>query len=140
MFATLKIVHLLSLILGLGLGIASLFIAARAANVDSALKPVLGRMQLINGRISFLCLIVLWITGIAMFRMHHGEAEIQLSFALKMAAVIVMTVAGATAQFFAFKAIQANQPPPANIMGPLAKTIVAAGVLAVIMAVLAFTA
>lgn len=140
MFAITKIIHLLSLVLGLGLGIAGLFITVRMPQLDPALRPVLGRMLIINGRISFVCLILLWITGIGLFHAHYAGAGLSTAFALKLAAVAVMTLAAIAAQVLAFKAVRAQQPPPAHLMGPLGKVVVGSGILAVILAVLAFSA
>ena len=132
MIATLKILHFLALAIGLGGGVASAIVGAKiTANNPATGAPV----QKLLGRMAFAALIVLWITGIWLYRTLYPGAVPSPWFWIKMAAVLVLTAAALAAQYTAF-----NPGPdtPAR-MKRLGMITTGAAALSVIFAGLAFT-
>lgn len=130
MLAILKIVHFLALAAGLGGGIANAVIGATAARKA---PEVAGPLQLRIGRVSFVALVLLWITGLWMAFGWHGVGTLGLWFWVKMLAVLALTAAAVAAQL----AIRNPGPGTPARMRTLGQIMLAASTLAVIFAVLA---
>jgi hypothetical protein len=130
MLAMLKIVHYLSLAVGLGGGVANAIVGAKVTGRE----PGLGApAQKLIGRLSFAALVLLWITGIWMGRELYALSDYGIWFWLKMLAVLALTAAAVTAQAGQLRGTAT--PQRMKILG-LVMTISAA--LAVVFAVLAF--
>ena len=100
--------------------------------------PPLGAVQGRVGRVSFVALILLWITGGWMMSNAGGAAAMPLIFWAKLAAVVVLTVVVLMLQWHGIRAARAKQPPPAATMARLGQIAGICAVLAVILAVVAF--
>ena len=131
MLATLKILHLLALAIGLGGGIANLMIG-RMAGPEGA--PVTRPIQKRIGRMAFGGLILLWITGLWMLSLSYTLGDLALWFWVKMLVVLAMTAAAVTAQV---ALLRPGPDTPAKLrkLGLMVST---AAALAVVFAVLSF--
>jgi len=89
---TLFIVHLFSMCLGIGLGIATAFAGAQITDVKSeAGRATLGLMKKYGG-IGRVAILLLWITGIAMVLFSYPDPlALGWTFYAKIVAVIVLT-------------------------------------------------
>ncbi len=134
-----KIVHFLSFSVGIGGGVAAMLagIRAKAAPVDAV--PVLRGMQRTLGRISFAGILLLWLTGIYLvYAVKGGWGELNAFFWLKFAAVLVLTGASLTAQYFTLTAAKRDPAVMGPRMAKIGMTASGAAVLALIFAVAAF--
>jgi hypothetical protein len=130
MLAALKIVHFLSLAVGLGGGIANGIVGARVSSRDPSLgAPV----QKLIGRFSFAALLLLWVTGIWMGRDLYALSDFGIWFWLKILAVLALTAAAITAQ--ASQLRNTATPRQTKLLGMV---MTATASLAVVFAVLAF--
>ena len=134
-----RILHYLAFSIGLGGGLANMLAGRLAAAAPEAARPVLGRLSAQIGRASALSLVVLWLTGVAMF-VNTGWTLAAMSgaFWAKMAAVLVLTGCAAAMQTLGFRAARANRPPPAQSMARLGLLANLAALTALALAVLAF--
>jgi len=127
---TLKIVHYLSLAVGLGGGIANAIVGAKVTGHDPALgSPA----QKLIGRLSFVALILLWVTGIWMSGQLYALSDYGPWFWLKMLAVLALTAAAVTAQGSQYRGTATP-----DRMKRLGLVMTLAATLAVVFAVLAF--
>lgn len=136
----LKLIHVLAFSAGFGGSIAGAVVGIRAGRADAALRPTLGGIQATLGRIGFASIILLWITGLWMFfRDYHGDAAaLGLSFAIKMLAVIVATIASFGAQYLGIRFRGRGLPPPMPLMKRIGQTTLLAVLIAIIFAVYTF--
>ena len=90
----LLMIHLFSMALGLGAGISIAIAAATIEDVASeAGKAVLGVVKKLQ-RVGRTAVVLLWLTGIAMLAISYPDpSALGVTFYLKIAAVIVLTVA-----------------------------------------------
>ncbi len=127
---TLKILHLIALAIGLGLGIANILIGAMSSAPDIT-RPIQKRIS----RVAFAALILLWITGIWMVTSAHPLSTLPLWFWIKILVVIAMTAAAITAQI----ALLRPRPDTPARVKTLGNIVTGSACLAVIFAVLSFS-
>ena len=132
MLAVLKIVHFLSLAVGLGGGIANGIFGAKVA---PKAPEHAGPAQKLIGRLSFAALILLWVTGLWMIRASGGIVALGLWFWVKMIAVLALTAAAVAMQLAYVTLPPEKLPARAKVLGMV---MTAAATLAVVFAVLAF--
>ena len=83
------------------------------------IRPMLGMFGLI-------AIVLLWITGVIMYRMEYADAELGAAFLIKLAAAGIMLVVTIYISWLAMKAGKAGTPPPpivaqlGKVNGPLA--------------------
>lgn len=140
MFETLKIIHFLSLAVGIGGGAANGIIGARMAAAPDAAKPVLGGITGLIGRLSAGALALLWITGIALVLMTGGFAAMPTFFWVKLAFVVVLTLVSIRLQMLSIRAARSGTPPPMKTMAQLGRFASVNSILIVVFAVVAFAA
>lgn len=136
----LKLIHVLSFSVGFGGSVATAVVGIRAARADPSARPAFAGVQMILGRIGFVCIILLWITGLWMFygRYHGDAADLGLPFALKILAVIVATIASFSAQYIGIRFRKQGLPPPMPLMKRIGQTIIVAVFIAIVFAVYTF--
>lgn len=140
MIEFLKIIHFLALAAGVGGGMANGIIGARAAAADPAVKPVLGGLSGLIGRISAGALVLLWITGIALIYLaYDGWATLPGAFWVKLVFVVVLSLLSLRMNLYVMQAARAKTPPPAARMKMLGQGASLASLLIVVFAVIAFT-
>ncbi len=110
----------------------------RAAGLGWRVRRSSGRAL---GRIGVAAVILLWGTGLWLGFQVYGGAFSALGswFALKMIAVVLLTVCVGAAQFLAAAARRRNEPAPASLMSSLGSVIAVSAVLAVVFGVLTFS-
>ena len=134
-----KIIHFLSLAIGLGGSAASLLLGVRMVMAPADARPTLMGLQKLIGRIAFAALILLWLTGLYMLdALYGGWTGMGSAFWLKIAAVAMLTLAAGTMQILGIRAQLTKTPPPRAAMMLLGMTANASAALAVVFAVLAF--
>lgn len=140
MLVFLKIIHFLSLSVGIGGGVANSIIGARAARVEPSVRPVLGAVSGLIGKISFGALVLLWLTGIAMvFVAYGGWADLGAAFWVKIVFVAALTALSITLNMLVMRAERTRTPPPAARMKRLGQLAGLCSIIIVISAVIAFT-
>lgn len=134
-----RIVHFLSFSIGIGIGVAGMVIGMRARAAPAEMRPVLGRIQMVLGRTSFVAVVLLWVTGFYMvYAVYGGWGGFGTLLWLKIAAVVVLTACSIALQVNAIRAMRAGTPPPAKRMAKLGATATTSAVVALVLAVLAF--
>jgi uncharacterized membrane protein len=140
MIEILKIVHYLSLAIGIGGGLANAIIGARAAMSDPPVKAVLGRISSIIGKTAGVAIILLWLTGIALvYLIFDGWATLPWAFWIKLAFVVVLSLLSLRMNLYVMQAARTKSPPPAATMKKLGQGAMVSSLLIVIFAVIAFT-
>ena len=135
-----KIIHFLCFSVGIGGGVAAMLAGIRAKAAPGEAVPVLRGIQKTLGRISFAAIVLLWLTGVYMiYAIKGGWGELNVFFWLKMAAVLVLTGASLTAQYFTLTAASRNPATMGPLMAKIGMTASGGAVLALIFAVIAFS-
>ncbi|SMH36813.1 hypothetical protein [Maritimibacter sp. HL-12] len=140
MIEILKIVHYLSLAVGIGGGLANAIIGARAAISDPPVKPVLGSISGVIAKTAGVSIILLWLTGIALvYLIFDGWAILPWAFWVKLAFVVVLSLLSLRMNLYILQAARTKSPPPAATMKLLGRLAILTSILIVIFAVIAFT-
>lgn len=130
--------HLSSLVLALGAGMAMVRIAPFGAGASDAQKPLFFRVLKLMGAHINMGLALLWVTGLLMLWLkYQWGVGVNHWFWVKMLLVLVLTVTagmGSKARRL-MMAGDASQAPKARMAGRIA---VASGVLAILVAVFTF--
>ncbi len=137
--AVLKIIHFLSFTVAIGAGTASLISVRALASLPPDTMPTAGRFRKMLGMLSTIGLAFLWATGLAMIMGFRGTAVFSDAvFQWKMAAVVVLTLISAAANFETMRATMQRRPANGALL--LRYTIGAqiAGVAALVLAVISF--
>lgn len=135
-----KILHFLGFSVGIGGGVAGMLAGIRARGASAEVVPVLRGLQKTLGRISFAAIVILWLSGIYMvYAVKGGWAGLGAAFWLKMAAVVVLTAASLTAQYYGLTAARRDPAVVGPRMAKIGMTASGSAVLALILAVVAFT-
>jgi hypothetical protein len=138
MGSVLIILHMLSFAVAIGGGVANMIAAIQLKSAPPEALPHLGTVQKRVGRLSFLALILLWLTGGWMMDLAGGAATMPIVFWVKIAVVVVLTAASLLLQWHVFRAARAGGPPPAATMARLGQIAGLCAVLALVLAVVAF--
>lgn len=138
MLEILKIIHFLSLAVGIGLGVASMVLGARAAAAQGPAIGALRGTQGILGRISFAAIILLWITGIWLWLGYQSGATSTL-FWLKIALVVVLTGLSLNLNLKGLRAARGGPPMNPAHAKRVGQTASLVSVLIVCVAVVNFT-
>lgn len=94
MFETVLSLHFLGLMMGGGAGFGGMIVMAAMRRGDAATKAALMPLRPKLGRIGFIGISLLWLTGITMVQMGHAEGAMGPLFGLKLlAAAGVLAVA-----------------------------------------------
>jgi hypothetical protein len=140
MIEILKIIHFLSLAVGIGGGFANAVIGARAAASEPPVKVVLGGVSSGIGKASGVALILLWLTGISLvYLVFDGWANLPWAFWVKLAFVVVLSLLSLRMNLYVMQAARTKTPPPAAAMKVLGQLAGLSSLLIVIFAVVAFT-
>ncbi|MCI5077353.1 hypothetical protein [Oricola sp.] len=134
-----KIIHFLSFSVGIGGGVAAMLAGIRAKGAPADAVPLLRSLQKTLGRLSFGAIVLLWVTGIVLvYAARGGWGELNVVFWLKILAVIVLTAASLTGQYYGLTAARRDPAVMGPRMAKIGMTASTAGVAALILAVLAF--
>ena len=140
MLELLKIIHFLAFTVAIGAGLASLVSVVALAKLPSGTMPTLGKFRKILGMFSTIGLGFLWATGLAMIMGFHGPALFSNSaFVWKMAAVVVLTLISAAANFELMRSMMQSRPPNGQLLVRLTIGAQISAIAALILAVVAFT-
>ncbi|MFZ2101934.1 MAG: hypothetical protein WAU86_15350 [Oricola sp.] len=135
-----KIIHFLSFSVGIGGGVAAALIGARASRAPAEAVPVLRGLQKTIGRIAFAAVVLLWLTGGYMVEaIKGGWSNLGTAFWLKIAAVVVLTAASATAQYMVLTIARRDPRRTGPTMAKIGMTATSAAIAALIFAVIAFS-
>ncbi|MCP5085768.1 MAG: hypothetical protein GY952_03040 [Rhodobacteraceae bacterium] len=139
MYEILKAIHFLSFSIGIGGGVANALLGAKLAQAEPETAVKFAPVARLVGRLSFLGLILLWLTGGAMLSLaYDGWTGLPVMFWIKIGCVVVLTVAATLAQLMVLGAQVRKRPPNPARMAKLGMVITGSAVLAVVFAVLAF--
>ncbi len=136
----LKIIHFLSFTVAIGAGIASLISVKALAGLPPDAMPTVGRFRKMLGMLSTMGLAFLWATGLAMIMGFHGTAILaDAAFQWKMAAVVVLTLVAAAANFESMRAMMQGRPPNGGLLVRYTIAAQIAGITALVLAVISFS-
>lgn len=134
-----KLLHILMAVSGVGFGLAALLIGLAAAGKPPAENPLLGPLRIRFSRISFVSLLLLWLSGLWLYGGRYGGAEVPALFWVKIGAVVLLTLAAGTGQWMLLRAARGGPPPNPATMMRLSRAGAGFAVLALILAVLTFS-
>ena len=113
MLLAIGIFHFIGLALLVGGGISNGVVLARAGTSDDAAKAALRSVTRRLGQISFIGLILLWITGVYWVKLIFGGwGDVPLLFWGKMVAVVLLSVSALAAQMYSIVAIFSGSRTP----------------------------
>lgn len=136
---TLLTIHLLSLVVGMGGGVANAVAGSMAAGADPAAAMTLGKLQSRIGDIGFVAIVLLWISGIWLVLGYHGGfAELPSGFTTKFVGVVGLSAAVVAMHVVKRSAMRAGRPPNAGTMKLLGKIALLSATFTVAMAVVTF--
>ena len=135
----LKIIHFLSFSVAIGAGAANIVAGRQLLSMPAEVMPKIGAYRMTLGKITTIGLGLLWITGIWLVFLLGGSVFSNGWFLLKLAVVVLLTVISVKANFTIINARKAGTPPDAERMKMLGQAGLAVAVLALILAVLAFS-
>lgn len=138
MFVTLKIVHLLCLAIAMGMTAANLIMMRYVEGVSGAARSEFGPLGRSFGAYGVMAIVLLWITGIALFLMKYNLSDIDGWFLVKLLFVVVLTSLVISVRTLGAKAIKAQTPPPMEQIKTMTQAIMVLAILTVVAAVIAF--
>ncbi len=140
MIILVKIFHFIALAMGIGGGITNMVLGLRAASAEAPAKIALNMAQGAVGKVATAGLVLLWLTGIYLWIALHGAAlSTQLSFQIKLAGVISLTLISAYANIMAMNAAKAGKGPDPVKMKRAGMGMMLSALVALIAAVVTFT-
>jgi uncharacterized membrane protein len=138
MLLTLKALHLLGLVMGLGFGLANIVVMQRMASQPEAARPALAGLMKLNSRIAFGGVILLWLTGLWLYFTKYAGSALGGAFHAKLTLVVVLTALAAYAQWLFVRSTHTGTPPPANTMRLIGRTVPVLALAAAALAVVTF--
>lgn len=142
MLITLKIVHYLSLMAGGGSSIATLILQrslARTGHVGPP-PPAIAMATRMMGILGLTAILLLWGTGLVMLMQNYVGADLGIWFAVKLLAATLIFGISATMNVMAARAARTGVPPNPALMKHLASAIRILLLIAIITAVIVFSA
>jgi len=139
MLELLKIAHLLSMVGAMGMTTAALIGLRYVVTLESTKRPIIPPLQQKFANVGAIALILLWITGLALFALKYKAGELGGWFALKIVCVIILTGLVVTARRIAGRAKAEGAPPPVNLVVRVLSGVLTTAILVVVFAVLTFS-
>jgi len=139
MLELLKIIHFLSFSVAIGAGVANIMAGRRLVPLPPEAMPKAGAYRLALGKVTTIGLALLWLTGIGLILMTSTSLFSNGLFLLKLLVVLALTAVSVLANLTIINARKAGASPDAQRMKLLGHVGPALAVLALILAVLAFT-
>ena len=140
MFELIKIVHFLSIVVGIGAGMANLVAGARLKFSQPEQAKTVAAYRVTMAQISTIGLIGLWLTGLAMMAMSGADfVAYGAVFQWKIGAVVVLSIISATSNTMVFRAKRAGKPPNFMYLSRLGMGAQICAIAALILAVFAFS-
>ncbi len=134
----LKIIHFLSLAVGIGIGVSNMVIGVRLRRVQGETAQFVRATQGVLGQVALGAIILLWLTGIAMW-VGWYQMRADSAFLIKIVAVIILTAVSVDLNIRGARARRGQATPPSPAFVRRAGMISGLmSVIAVIFAVIAF--
>ena len=140
MFVFLKAIHLLALLLG-GTATITPAIAMRALKKtghSGPPPPPLAMTLRIAGICGLLTIILLWVTGLALYTGSYAGADLGLWFVVKLFAATGILILSTTLNVMAARAARTGTPANPKLVKPLGRAVRILLIVAVVTAVLTF--
>ena len=140
MIVFLKSIHLLALLLG-GTATITPAIAMRAikrTGHDGPPPPPLAMTLRIAGMCGLFAIILLWITGLALYMGSYAGADLGLWFVVKLLAATAILILSTTLNVMAARAARTGTPANPKLVKPLGRAVRLLLIVAVVTAVLTF--
>jgi len=138
MLEFLRTAHLLGLVGAMGMTMAALVTLRYLSTLEPEKRAVVPPLQGKFANIGALSLILLWVTGLAIFALKYKTGELGGWFALKIVCVIILTGLVITTRRIAWRAKIEGSPPPLNLVIKVLSGVLTMALLSVIFAVLTF--
>lgn len=140
MFITLKIIHLLALLLG-GAGSLTPAISARVLKRTNHSGPPPSALALtlrLVGIGGLIAIVLLWITGLAMYSLKYSEVSLGIWFSIKLVAATLILGISAWMNLMAARSARTGTPPNAGRVRRLGLAVRSLLILAIVTAVVSF--
>ncbi len=140
MYITLKALHLLALLLG-GAGTVTPAIATRVLkrlHHKGPPPPALAMTLRLVAIAALFAIMLLWITGLAMYSIKYPGVDLGIWFIVKLVAATLILIISVTVNLMAARAARTERPPNATRMRRLALASRGLLILAIIAAVITF--
>ncbi len=138
LFAILKIIHMFALYVGGAAGIGNGLLTAKVMKADQPPPPYVGQVMGMIGKMGFVAIVLLWLTGIAMVAMTGGWAALNWAFWVKLVGATLVLAAASMMTLIGIKAEKAGVPPDLKKIKSISRLAHVGLPLAVIFAVIAF--
>lgn len=139
LFALLKIIHMFGLYVGGAAGIGNGLLTAKILKSDQPPPPYVGQVMGLIGKMGFVAIILLWVTGIWMVLITGGLAGLNWAFWVKLLGATLVLIAASSMTVIAAKAEKAGTPPDLKKIKSISRLAHVGLPLAVIFAVIAFS-
>lgn len=138
LFAILKIIHMFGLYVGGAAGIGNGLLMAKVMKSDQPPPPYVGQVMGMIGKMGFVAIVLLWITGIGMMMLNGGIASVGLTFWVKLVGATLVLAAASMMTLIGIKAEKAGTPPDLKKIKSISRLAHVGLPLAVFFAVIAF--
>jgi hypothetical protein len=133
MYQVVKFFHFFALMLGAAGGIGNMAVAMQVKRADGPPPGGLVALRPYFSKIGLAGILLIWLTGLALYAMQWTDTELGIVFALKLVAAFLLLLAIIATSVLGARAASAGRPPPA-IMATLGP---ASGVLSLLTVALA---
>lgn len=133
MYQFVKFFHFFALMLGAAGGMGNMAVAMQVKRSEGPPPAGLVALRPYFSKVGLTGIILIWLTGLALYMMHWTDADLGAGFALKLASAFLLLAAIVTTVVLGARAAAAGTPPPAIVakLGP------ASGLLSLITVALA---
>lgn len=138
MIILLKIIHMFSLYVGGAAGIGNGLLLSKTLKSGQPPSPVVAQVMGLIGKMGFVAILLLWISGIGMIVVNNSWSTLGWAFWVKLFGASLVLVAASSMTYLAVKAEKAGTGPNPHAIKKISKLAHVGLPLAVIFAVVAF--
>jgi hypothetical protein len=138
MIILLKIIHMFSLYVGGAAGIGNGLLLSKTLKSGQPPSPVVAQVMGLIGKMGFVAIILLWLSGIGMITLNNAWSTLGWAFWVKLVGASLVLVAASSMTVIAVKAEKAGVPPNPWLIKKFSYLAHVGLPVAVIFAVIAF--
>lgn len=138
MLVLLKIIHMFGLYVGGAAGIGNGLLLSKTLKSGQPPSPVVGQVMRLIGRMGFVAIVLLWISGLGIIAVTDAWATLGWAFWVKLVGATLVLVAASIMTAMSIKAEKTGTPPDMKKIKAVSKLAHVGLPLAVIFAVIAF--
>lgn len=137
MYQVVKFFHFFALMLGAAGGIGNMAVAMQVKRADGPPPGALVALRPYFSKVGLAGILLIWLTGLALYAMQWTDTELGIVFALKLIAAFLLLLAIITTTVLGARAASEGTPPP-TIMATLGPVSGVLSLLTVALAVYVF--